>query len=1103
MQLTAYCKGLLHAIRAHTPQLTKMWLVMRITVILLTVAALQVSARGYSQKTITLSLHQTTLEKALTEIKKQSGYYIIYGKSEVARAGLVNIRVEQAPLELVLTQLLAGQPLDYRISGTFIIIAPREELDAKESGSDAGLALQGDIHGRVVNEKGEQLAGASIFLRGSRKGIVSDPDGTFTFHNVHPGDALVVSFTGYESMVLNLDEGSFARNNYFHVSLKPSADPIDEVQIIAYGSTTKRLNLGNVSTVRSSDIEKQPVANLILTLQGRVPGLQISAVTNSLPGSGPVVRIRGTNSIAAGNSPLYILDGVPFPETQNAITGISYSESALLSINPADIESIEVLKDADATSIYGSRGANGVILITTKKGKVGRTSVSANAYTGFSKVAHFIDLMDVHQYNAMRREAFANDKLTPNTSNAADLLTYDSTKITDWQKFFIGGSAPATDANLSVGGGNLQTKFNANVGYHKDGTTFPGNSTGADRKSVRLSMDHNSADGKFGLSATSSYSISTLNLIATDLTGNITLAPDYPLYTAAGTPNWSGVRGYPLAYLQQPFTSKTDNYNGHVLFRYTPARGLNFKLDAGFNNSQINQSQQAPASAQDPASSPLARLTVSSVSTKTWIAEPQVDYTLNLDRHRITLLAGSTWQQNDNKNVGATGTNFPNDALIGNLGSASTITAYSGTTLYNYTAFFSRLNYSWDDRYLLNLSFRRDGSSRFGPGKRFGNFGAAAAGWIFTKEAFMQKALRFVSFGKLRASYGTNGNDQIADYGYISSYGNGGLYQTSSLIPSTLANPDYRWEQDRKLEIGLELGVLKNRVLLNSSVFRNRTNNQLIGFVVSPQTGFGSYQANFPALLQNQGIEIELNTKNIVTKNFSWTTSINFTRIRNKLLSFPNITQTSYSSQYIVGKSLNLIQAYQFNGLDTSGKPIFADRDKDGTITTNDRVLAGDNDPLFGGMSNEFAYKGLGFSFFWEYTHINAFNNAIPASRIGAQGTNSTTLPLNRWQKRGDEAFTSTPLFTTIASTYNARYYSQSTAAYTKSNIFRLRNASLYYNLPGEMLKKAKVQRAQLYVLGQNLWVSDPQKKYRLDPETGSGGMPPLRTWTFGINCTF
>jgi len=1103
MQLTAYCKGLLHAIREHTPQLTKMWLVMRITVILLTVAALQVSARGYSQKTITMSLHRTSLEKALSEIKRQSGYYVIYGRSEVARAPLVNIHVENEPLESVLTQLLAGQALDYRISDKFIIIAPKEELSTNVTSPDEEATSPGDVHGRVVNEKGEQMPGASIFLRGSRKGVVSNTDGTFFFHDLHPGDQLIVSFTGYESVVLFIDDASFKKNTFFNVVLKPSADPIDEVQIIAYGSTTKRLNLGDVTTVKSAEIEKQPVSNLILALQGRVPGLQLTAVGSSLPGAGPQVRIRGTNSIAAGNSPLYILDGVPVPETQNAITGVYTYSSALVSINPADIESIEVLKDADATSIYGSRGANGVILITTKKGKVGKTSVSANAYKGWGKVPHFIDLMNIHQYNAMRREALANDKITPNVSNAGDLLTWDSTKVTDWQKYFIGGSSPTSDVNIAVGGGNITTHFNANVGYHDEGTTFPGNNTGANRKSARFSIDHNSADGKIGLSATSAYSLNTLDLIPTDLTSSLFFAPDYPMFLPNGSPNWNAVRGYPLSYLQQPYSSKTDNYTGHMSFRYTPIKGLNLKLDAGYNNSSINQSQQMSLASQSPSSSPVSRLNVGNYNNKTWIAEPQADYSIHIARHKITLLTGGTWQSNENKGFQATGSNFPNDALISNLSSASVITASTSISQYTYNSFFSRLNYNWDERYLVNISFRRDGSSRFGPGKRFGNFGAVAAGWIFTKESFAQKALPFISFGKLRASYGTNGNDQINDYGYLTSYSSAQIYQTASLVPNSLANPNYRWELDKKFEVGLELGLIKDRILLNSSFYRNRTSNQLVYFPVSPQTGFGGYQANLPALMQNQGFEFELNTKNIVTKNFSWKSSFNFSRNVNKLLKFPGIEQTSYASQYIVGKSLNIKQAYKFNGLDTTGKPIFADVDKDGSLTYKDRVVVGTSDPLFGGMSNTFTWKTIALSFFWEYTHLNNFNNAIPSMRNGAQGYNSTTLPLGRWQKRGDESFTNIPLFTTALSTYSAANYQQSTANWVSTNIFRLRNASLSYDLPATWLKKAKLQRVQLYILGQNLWVSDPWKKYRLDPETGNSGMPPLRIWTFGLNCTF
>lgn len=1099
MQSTAYGQRLPGRRRPACRPSTKILLIMKITIVLMLAGALQVSARGYAQG-ITLDLKHASLEKALGEIRKQSGYYIIYGKTEIAKAAPVDIHVVNAPLEKVLASIFAGQPLSYRISDRFITIGPRQETrSAAETPADI---LPGEVRGRVTNEKGEIMPGATVIVKGTRRGTVTNVDGSFVLHNVQPGDVLIVTYTGYASLEIAVQESQLVRHEYIQARIRPSSDPIDEVQIIAYGSTTKRLNLGNVSTVSSQDIDRQPVDNVLTALEGRVPGLQVTSAGNNLPGQAPTVRIRGINSMSAGLSPLYILDGVPIPETQNSVGGVLSAQSMLMSINPADIESVEVLKDADATAIYGSRGANGVILITTKKGSAGKTSVSANAYTGFGKVPHFIDLMDMHQYNAMRREALSNDKLTPNTANAGDLLTWDSTRVTDWQKYWIGGAAPVSDANVSVSGGSVTTRFNANAGYHDEGTTFTGNNTGANRKSIRLSMDHNSADGRIGINVTSGYSINTIDLIGTNLVSNIMMAPDYPLYTPGGQPNWYGVDGYPLAYLMQPFHNVTDNYDGHAAFRYTPLKGLNLRLNAGFNNSVNNQTLEMPASSEAP-SNPFSELVISATGNKTWIAEPQAEYSLQVERHHLALLGGATWQQSQLSGTNDIGLNFPNDALIGNIGSASTIIASTTQTTYAYNAFFGRLNYNWDQRYLLDINYRHDGSSRFGPGKRWGDFGSVAAGWMFSKEDFIRKALPWLSYGKLRASYGTNGNDQIADYGYLSTYNNGSLYQTSTLVPSTIANPDYRWELDRKLEIGLELGVLKDRILLNASAYRNRTGNQLIYYTLSPQTGFQGYQANFPGELQNQGIELQLNTKNIVRKDFSWTSTLNFTVGQNKLLTFPNLDQTTYYGTYFVGHSLSVVQAYQFQSLDSTGRPVYVDRNKDGTISSTDRMIMGDNNPLVASLINNLNWKGFTLNFMWEYTHMDALNNVIPQARVGVQGTNALTLEEGRWQKPGDEKSTDIPLFTTLSSKYNARYYSQASIWWMHNNIYRLRNASLYYDLPSRVLKATRLQRIRVYVLGQNLWVSDPIRRYRLDPETGNSAMPPLRTWTFGINCTF
>ncbi|MBS1567284.1 MAG: TonB-dependent receptor, partial [Bacteroidetes bacterium] len=587
---------------------------------------------------------------------------------------------------------------------------------------------------------------------------------------------------------------------------------------------------------------------------------------------------------------------------------------------------------------------------------------------------------------------------------------------------------------------------------------------GDNRKSIRLTVDHTSHDGKFGMSASTAYVSNSLKLSATDMTSLYSYAPSYPLYNADGSPNFNAPSGYPFSYTLQPFENNVSNYNGHINLRYTLAKRLSLKVDMGFNNSTVDESQLSPASSL-PSTQP-SSASIRTSTSKTWIIEPQAEYTLHVRRHSVTFLAGSSWQKNTLNQLTATGTGFSSDALIRNISSATTINTSSNATIYAYEAVFGRISYNWAQEYLLNLSFRRDGSSRFGPGKRFGNFGAVAAGWIFTENKVVKKALPFLSFGKIRSSYGINGNDQIADYGYITTYASGSPYITNSLVPSNLSNPDYRWEQNRKFEAALELGFLKDRVLATASFFRNRTDNQLINYVISPQSGFGSYPANFPALLQNKGWEFELQTKNISGQHFTWKTNANFSLIKNKLLSFPGIDQTSYASQYVVGQPLSLRFAYHYTGLDKTGVPTFEDMDKDNSITSKDRYIVGSNNPLYGGMSNEFSYDHFHLNIFLEYTHISNFDNSITASRVGASNSNPLTQVLDRWQKPGDEQFTNRPKFTTSAATYNARNFSQSDLYWQQYNIFRLRNMSLSYNLPDALLKKIHANVLQFYVLG-------------------------------------
>lgn len=1089
---------MMNAVRYSISETDKRKLIMRInlTTVLLIATMMQVSASTFAQK-LTYNHKNATIGQIFKEIKKQTGYNVFWFSKEFDDSKKVNANFNNTPLEVVLDKTLEGLQLAYTIEDKVIVLKkkPSSFLDKV---IDYFKVI--NIRGRITDKQGIPLVGASVIVKGGGKATNTDKDGDFVINGIDENATLQISYIGYEMQEIKVFPG------LINVTLELSSSKLDEVQIQAYGTTSKRMSTGNITSVKAIDIAKQPVSNVLLALQGKVPGLSI-VQTTGMPGAAPTVKIRGTNSIGAGLVPLYILDGVPVPDTQNAVNGSILGVngmSALEGVNTADVESIDVLKDADATAIYGSRGANGVVLITTKKGRAGQAQVNFNAYTGFGKVQHFAKFFDVHEYNAMRREALRNDKITPTPANSPDLFSYDTVNVHNWQKELIGGTAVTNDANVSISGGSGGTTLYANAGYHKQGTVFPGDANSI-RKSVRMNANHISRNRKLTLGLIFGYNVSTLNLLSQDLSTFITMAPSYPLYTATGAPNYSGISGYPLAYLLQPYHSESSVYNGHVSLGYEFIRGLKLKVDAGFNNSINNQNQQNPLISLDPTTNTSGTLNMAEYTSNTWIAEPQLTYEKKIGKHSFNFLVGTSFQKTTGNIFSGQGRDFANEAQLGNLSSAGTITINTSTgNEYAYASLFSRLSYNYNEKYLANISFRRDGSSNFGPKKRFGNFGAVGLGWIFTKENAIAAALPFLSYGKLRGSYGVNGNDQVGNYKYISTYSlssNG--YQGSSLNSSELANPEFQWEENRKLEAALELGILKDRIIASASFFRNRTDNQLVNYALSTQTGFSGYTANFPALLQNKGWEFEVNSRNINLSDFSWRTTVNFAFSKNKLLSFPGIERTSYFSSLTVGESITLQRGYVFDGLTNTGVPRYKDLNGDGSISaTDDRIIVGTKDPFTGGMSNEFRYKRFDLSFFIDYVQVNGYNPAINASRSGNLGANRTVQVSDRWQKPGDEFNTNTPKFTTSAATYVARNFLQTDVNWTQSDVVRLRNISLTYNLPYQFIKKLSMQNAKLFFQGQNLWTSG-NKDTILDPETGYSTLPPLRTLTFGMNVTF
>ena len=499
------------------------------------------------------------------------------------------------------------------------------------------------------------------------------------------------------------------------------------------------------------------------------------------------------------------------------------------------------------------------------------------------------------------------------------------------------------------------------------------------------------------------------------------------------------------------------------------------------------------------------------MNTHSWIIEPQLDYKLNIGKGIFTTLIGGTFLENNSSFQQMIATGFISDALLEDIQAASSVTPTSSAAQYNYQAIFTRLNYNWQDKYLLNVTARRDGSSRFGPDKQFGNFGAIGAAWIFSKEDFFHNSVPWLSFGKLRASYGTTGNDQIGDYQYLDLYTTTTYpyNNTQGIYPANLFNPQLAWEIDKKLEGGLELGFLNERILLQASYYRNQSGNQLVQTPVSSVTGFFSTPANLPAVVQNSGGEFILTTVNIKSKNFSWSTTINLTIPRNKLVSFPGLASSPYAGTFIEGQSISILHVYHLIGVnDTTG--IFQYASAKGVSTSNpnpstDRNTIIDMTPkYYGGMQNSFVYKGFSLDFFFQFSKRIGENILYGYNQMPGTMVNQPVDVLDRWQQPGDKAPYQQYSQNFSSKVYKARNpfnQKQSDAQFGDASFIRLKNLAISWQFPEPLKHKLHLENCRVFFQGQNLFIVT--KYFGIDPESQGTGLPPLRVLTGGIQIGF
>jgi TonB-linked SusC/RagA family outer membrane protein len=1118
--------------RSHLP--AQLLLIMRITTALLFITALHVSATGRSQ-TVSYSGKNVRLEQVFAAIEQQTGYGFFYKLPDLESARPVTVELKNTPLSDALEKILENQSLNFSIQGNTVVITQKHLSTPDLSQgviSSPSEKLPIDIHGRVTDSLGNPLAGVSVSVKGGKIGTSTDANGNFTLYGVSENATIIISNVGYEEQVIKLKG-----KNQIAISLKSHLTSLSEVIINkGYYNTTARLNTGDVTVVSGADINKQPVTDPILALEGRVPGLNIQQ-TSGVPGAYSSINIRGQNSIANGNDPLYVIDGVPYSSltlTNSYIGGgavggprasfYNYNNngqgmSPFNFLNPADIDNIEVLKDADATAIYGSRGANGVILITTKKGKAGKTKFDLNVFTGGGKVTREVKLLNTSQYLEMRREAFANDGLpfpsiitNPQDNNYDVDGVWDTTRYTNWQKVLIGNTASFTNAQGSLSGGNTNTQFVLGAGFSRQGTVYQGDFS--DQKtSVHVNLTHASEDQRFQAQFTANYVNDNSKVPSIDFaTNQITIAPDAPaLYSPNGNLNFQDLNGSytflnPLSNTFIKALATTFNLISDLKLAYKILPGLQIKSDFGYTHSQMNQSIFLPAQTAFPPPYNLPLYSSNSLATsdfKTWIIEPMIDYKGRISRGQLEALIGSTFQENNQTGSSELASQFPNDALIPNPTAASSFQlGPTNNTLYHYDALYGRINYNWDEKYLINVTGRRDGSSRFGPSKKFGNFGAIGAAWIFSKETFIQNALPFLSFGKLRASYGTTGNDQIQDYQYLSTYTPASpTYQgITGLSPTQLSNPYFAWEVDKKLEGGIELGFLKDRLFFTGSFYRNRTGNQLVGYPLPGLTGFNSIESNLPAVVQNTGIELTANIINIKFKDFVWTTTANLTIPKNKLVSFPNLsTSPAYSNSLVVGQPLYIQHVYHFTGVNPqTGLYSFATKNASGLPSSpQDYITRSVTQNYYGGIENRFSYKGFDLDFLFQYVNQLKQSYLDYVLSPGIVNNNEPTAVLSRWQSPGDLAniqrFGQTGA---TAGIFNA-YFQRSDATIVSGSFLRLKNLALSYQIPVKWKKGMVLQNARIYVQCQNLFTVTHY--IGSDPESGGLSLPPLRMITTGL----
>lgn len=994
-------------------------------------------------------------------------------------------------------------------------------------------AQQQTVNGTITDAVSKQpLAGVSIFIKGSNKEIVSDADGKYTLPGTAKEYVLFVSLLGYQNQDVKI---SAANAN---ISLQPGNRTIDEIVVVGYGTQKRKALISAISSVNAAEVKDIPVAGFNEQLQGKASGVQINSNTG-IPGDGAFVRVRGTTSINASNDPLYIVDGVFINNTSlQTVNSGGRATSPLADINPNDIQNIEVLKDASATAIYGARGANGVVIITTKRGNFNsRPTVTINYSTGWAKAAELWNLTTGPQHATLVNEFYANS--LADATSAADKTKYalppfrpvsqGGRGLPEEQKTYdrlnkLFRTARIDNYNLSLSGGGKGTKYFIGASYtNQEAIVKP---LGFNRASFRLNVDHK-VNEKVQVGVSNGISRSYRNQGRTGdgpAGGMLQSALHTPTYLPEvnpdGTPaRWAGFDNLQVLIDNYNVNTTSLRYIGNLYVDAELLPGLKFRSSWSLDYNNYDESEYWNDQTQLGAAPTNGLATSAITQNTTWINEQTLAYRKSFsNKHDFGILIGNTIQSNITKGTSAQGSGFPSNSFT-LISAAATRTASQTWTKSNLTSFFSRIDYSYASKYFVEFSIRADGSSRFGENRKFGYFPAIGAGWRIKEEPFL-KQVSAISDLKFRASVGLTGNQNgINNFAAQGNWTGGAGYPDNSsgdkpgTAPQQLANPDLQWEKTRQINAGIDLGILRDRVNIEFNVYSKYTTDNLLQLPVSAISGFTSYYAN-AGEISNKGFELAINTVNVKTNKFSWTTSFNISRNVNKVEKLP-IPINQYSRNWVriqEGSSLYSFWLYKQLYVDPqTGNAVFEDVKKDGSINVSDRQILGNAAPeFFGGLNNTLSYKGFDLGVLISYQYGNdIFNlNRFFGEGGGTRDANRVLFAnqLKRWQKPGD--VTDVPRLTAFGNNYTLE---QNSRFLEDGSFLKLRTLTLGYTLPKFLTSRIRLESLRLYFTGSNILTltnySGPDPEVNATSNQNIQGLdigtpPQPRSFQFGINVT-